>query len=328
VENTALTIAINSLEFEFQLTSNKIKKMSQDYYRTLGVLDEAELIVIKAAYKALAQRYHPDKWQGDKDEANRRMSEINEAYAVLSDLVKRKEYDSLRDQHSYQENPEQPSTNTDDPNASIEDDWLDVIGFYPDLIKVTSSLSKISLELAFSYKLYMLSSKDYPNRLKIAQAYEANFLSKYFGTNLRIINFAKLLIQAKHKAAAKELNRAITLLGNNPDVDLVIDRINKKYSLGMPSPENDGQHIDKMQRQIKNVSIYRLLNEIRIETNMFRRYKSAKKILGLLGFEFRTKIFSFGSSVYITKDGEKQLLKIDECINFAIDSGEKHIRTE
>ena len=51
----------------------------KDYYRTLGVLDDAEDIIIRAAYKALAQRYHPDKWKGDPQEANKRMSDINEA---------------------------------------------------------------------------------------------------------------------------------------------------------------------------------------------------------------------------------------------------------
>jgi DnaJ-class molecular chaperone len=76
--------------------------MPKDYYRILGVLDDAEDIVIKAANKALAQRYHPDKWVGNKDEATRRMSDINEAYGVLSDPVKRKQYDSTRDKNSYQ----------------------------------------------------------------------------------------------------------------------------------------------------------------------------------------------------------------------------------
>lgn len=70
--------------------------MTKDYYRILGVLDDADEIVIRAAYKALAQRYHPDKWTGSKEEANKRMSEINEAYGVLSDPVKRKQYDATR----------------------------------------------------------------------------------------------------------------------------------------------------------------------------------------------------------------------------------------
>jgi DnaJ-class molecular chaperone len=76
--------------------------MSKDYYRTLDVLDDAEDIVIKAVYRALAQRYHPDKWAGDTEEATRRMSDINEAYGVLSDPIKRKQYDSTRDKNSYQ----------------------------------------------------------------------------------------------------------------------------------------------------------------------------------------------------------------------------------
>ncbi len=78
--------------------------MSKDYYRILGILDDAEDIVIRAAYKALAQRYHPDKWSGSKDEANKRMSEINEAYVVLSDPVKRKQYDAISNKAKYEEN--------------------------------------------------------------------------------------------------------------------------------------------------------------------------------------------------------------------------------
>ena len=98
--------------------------MTKDYYRILGVLDDAEDIVIKAAYKALAQRYHPDKWAGDKDEATRRMSDINEAYAVLSDPVKRNEYDSTRDKNSYQTEPED-----DELSSSVESDWKKVIEY-------------------------------------------------------------------------------------------------------------------------------------------------------------------------------------------------------
>ena len=51
--------------------------MLKDHYKKLGVIQEAEDIVIKAAYRALAQRYHPDKWTGDPATATRYMSEIN-----------------------------------------------------------------------------------------------------------------------------------------------------------------------------------------------------------------------------------------------------------
>ena len=73
----------------------------RDYYRILGVLDDAEDVVVKAAYRAMAQRYHPDKWVGDPAEANRRMAEINDAFAVLSDPANRAAYDAQRYKHEF-----------------------------------------------------------------------------------------------------------------------------------------------------------------------------------------------------------------------------------
>jgi curved DNA-binding protein CbpA len=57
---------------------------TKNYYRILGVLPTAELIVIKAAYRALAMKYHPDQWTGDRATAERKIREINEAFEVLS----------------------------------------------------------------------------------------------------------------------------------------------------------------------------------------------------------------------------------------------------
>ncbi|MCX7095059.1 MAG: DnaJ domain-containing protein [Methylobacter sp.] len=59
--------------------------MAKDYYRILGLTSNAEDVVIRAVFKQLAHRYHPDKWLEEKDLANRMMSEINEAYQHLSD---------------------------------------------------------------------------------------------------------------------------------------------------------------------------------------------------------------------------------------------------
>ena len=64
----------------------------KDYYQILGVSRDASLEEIKRAYRRLALKYHPDKNPGDK-EAEERFKEINEAYAVLSDPEKRRQYD-------------------------------------------------------------------------------------------------------------------------------------------------------------------------------------------------------------------------------------------
>jgi TPR repeat protein len=63
------------------------------HYDSLNVSRNAPQNVIKAAYKALCQNYHPDKFSGGPDEALRIMKIINAAYSVLSDPVKRAEHD-------------------------------------------------------------------------------------------------------------------------------------------------------------------------------------------------------------------------------------------
>src|SRR5919204_3413253 len=64
----------------------------KDPYKTLGVDKKASADEIKKAYRKLARKYHPDTNQGDAG-AEERFKEIQQAYAVLSDPEKRKQYD-------------------------------------------------------------------------------------------------------------------------------------------------------------------------------------------------------------------------------------------
>ena len=64
----------------------------RDYYQILGIRRNADAEGIKKAYKRLALKYHPDR-NPNNPKANERMKEINEAYAVLMDPVKRERYD-------------------------------------------------------------------------------------------------------------------------------------------------------------------------------------------------------------------------------------------
>jgi curved DNA-binding protein CbpA len=212
--------------------------MTKDYYRILGVLDDAEDVVIRAAYKALAQRYHPDKWTGNKDEANRRMQEINEAYAVLSDAVKRRQYDATRDKSEYQENE---NDFEDELVDSLENDWKDVVGYFPDLEMIAKGLAKTSKSLEYTYKVLLLEHKKFNERNELAKILENHFLETYFGKNPKIIAFAKQLILLGDKKSAKELNRAVNLLGSDVDPTLIINRIIAKNSkTATPNSSSNG----------------------------------------------------------------------------------------
>ena len=63
-----------------------------NYFDVLNVSENAEPEVIKASYKTLAKKYHPDSYAGDKEDAERKMALINEAYQTLSDERLRKQY--------------------------------------------------------------------------------------------------------------------------------------------------------------------------------------------------------------------------------------------
>ena len=66
----------------------------RDYYEVLGVDKNADEAALKKAYRALAKKYHPDVNPGDA-EAEKKFKEASEAYAVLSDAEKRRQYDQF-----------------------------------------------------------------------------------------------------------------------------------------------------------------------------------------------------------------------------------------
>ncbi|MGO9613947.1 MAG: DnaJ domain-containing protein [Dissulfurispiraceae bacterium] len=81
----------------------------KDYYKILGISENASSDEIKKAYRNLAFRYHPDKNPGSEE----MMKEINEAYAVLSNSPKRNEYDLLRQRFGSHARDQFRQTHTD-----------------------------------------------------------------------------------------------------------------------------------------------------------------------------------------------------------------------
>lgn len=204
-----------------------------DYYATLGVLPSAEDVVIRAAYRALAQRYHPDRAAHDAPDANRRMAELNEAYAVLSDPETRRSYDRARGSgaqsaDAYFSDGQNEESTEPDP---LEADWNLAKSFFPDLTELERRLAKVSWRLAYAFRAHLLETKQFQDRQQIAQTAETQFLKTYFGTNPKIVDFARSLISAGHKAPAKSLNDAIRVLGSGVEAETLITKISRDFKL-------------------------------------------------------------------------------------------------
>lgn len=95
--------------------------MSKDYYKTLGLERGADDAAIKAAYRALAKKYHPDR-NPDNEKAEAMFKEIGEAHDVLKDAEKRANYDQFGDPNGPTAAPHGfRSANTGDLNDIIND---------------------------------------------------------------------------------------------------------------------------------------------------------------------------------------------------------------
>jgi curved DNA-binding protein CbpA len=92
--------------------------MAKNYYELLGLHYEAEDIVVRAAYKALAQKYHPDKSPSNAEHATVIMTQFSEAYQVLNDRNLRKRYDEVLNRRPFNEAPTKPASAASRPAAS------------------------------------------------------------------------------------------------------------------------------------------------------------------------------------------------------------------
>ena len=226
---------------------------SDNFYEQLGLSPDAEDIVISAAYRALAQRYHPDKWRGDPSEAHRRMREINAAYAVLSDKAKKAQYDQTRRDSSgsdYSEHDTQESSQAFNAAlAEIETKWQVACSVYHDLAEIRAQLTTISISLAFAFVVGILESKAFSQRQKLAGQMEKQFLERYFGTNPRINAYARGLIMKGDKAAARQLNQLVDVLGSDVAPELLIARIESEVRGNKrPAP---GKNSDERSKEIR-----------------------------------------------------------------------------
>ena len=204
-----------------------------DHYQILGVLRDAEQIVITAAYRALASMYHPDKWAGDKHHATKRMADINVAYGVLCDPAKRAAYDKLHHSPTSSMGHEAESVDEalDTAMSDLEARWKTAVTVLPDLAVIRLRLEKTAHRLAFAFVVLMLESKKFEQREKIARELEARFLEAHFGSNPEIISFAKTVIELGNRDAVRALNNYVDVLGSDLNPNLIIEKVTKDFAI-------------------------------------------------------------------------------------------------
>src|SRR6476620_4188939 len=132
------------------------------YYRILGIAETASDREIKAAFRTLSLRYHPDRIRDpvSKSYSNEKMKEINEAYRVLSDSVKRKEYDNLPNTVNREYQSYYPPQNYDNTNTSSNTGGI--VGSIFGLFIVLFTIG----HLAASYVL----NHNYPDEIHVPEA--------------------------------------------------------------------------------------------------------------------------------------------------------------
>ena len=218
----------------------------KDFYAILHVLPSADLDVIKAAYKALARKYHPDTFVGDKANAGRMMQEINDAYSVISDPAKRKTYDTERAKNNDKEEYTDGGEEINDPR--MEEDWVLACKYCPEAKSHYAVLSRLSYSLGFAYKSYMLDAKCFDNCIKVASQLQKQFLNTYFGANLDIQCFARDLILVGELQAAKSVNRAVKVMGKSLEVSALKASIYAEH----PSASTRLQYFKAVHQQVRD----------------------------------------------------------------------------
>ena len=119
-----------------------------EYYRVLGVAPGASQDELKKAFRELAKKYHPDIHPGDRN-AEARFKEINEAYEILSDPDKRREYDAKQQTPRRQPTPDKAGSFTRTPRdgsvdfAQMQNGFSTFFGFDPKTGQVIDE-SKVS----------------------------------------------------------------------------------------------------------------------------------------------------------------------------------------
>lgn len=192
-----------------------------DHYQALGLARHAESVVVKAAYRALASLYHPDR--NPAPEAIGRIQRINAAHEVLSDPVRRHSYDATLVGESL---PAPPQQDGPDPLAER---WQIAVGFFPEITRHHARLERLSVHMGEEFRLHLLQHQNYAEAPTLAARLRTDFLTRHFGTDEALHAYAEQLIMAREIDAARFVGRIVSVLGRSVTADSVREKVGQRY---------------------------------------------------------------------------------------------------
>lgn len=177
------------------------------HYDVLGVAPDSPDVVIKAAYRALAKEFHPDRADADATDTNR-FIEIQEAYAVLSKPASRNEYDEeLREAALFQTPPMVPEAEVGGAPAPSALNGAEQRA--SDIERICARLALYSDTLAQSFHEAHLRGECGDDPWRFAGEMEKGFFRQYFGEDPDVQALAKMLMLSSRTAAAMALNKLV-----------------------------------------------------------------------------------------------------------------------
>jgi len=182
------------------------------YYDVLGVAADTPDVVIKAAFRALAKEFHPDRADaatGDTD----KFIEIQTAYSVLSKPNSRSEYDAELREASLTQASALPAGG-DVGGPLVTRPWNATPYNTGDIERICARLGLYSEPLAHSFHEAYLRGECGDEPWRFAEDMEKSFFQQYFGDDPDVQSLARLLLLGSHAGAALTLNQ---LMAGNPD---------------------------------------------------------------------------------------------------------------
>lgn len=328
------------------------------YYEILEISENASQEVIHMAYKALCKKYHPDVYQGDKSYAEEQMKKINEAYTVLSDVEKRKQYDdSLKNnkQSKYrtysEQKQEHKGTNIDAllkrGFMSLEDgEWLKADNFFEQALNQNAELAeaylgKLMAELRISTKETI---KDFPipfdekTNYKRAFMYASDGLKKFLIDTIQYIKRRNvemnsqttylMAVELMNKSDIVSVERAIDLFKKileYKDSHLLIVKCEEKLQSIKTESEIKRK---KFKKKIKRISISLsvviaiiVAGVMVLETAIMPKVHYNKALQLLETQDYSGAMFSF-SAANGFKDSKEQIKKLQKNFDYKISVAE------